>query len=102
MKRVISDLNGVKTTMHLDGDQFHIQKTQNLGNLTDITGALRNERGKEIKSDTANHLCHVPLIIIVELRNKYGLDLFNPDETKGCIQVLQRDYPDLFVSELRV
>ena len=45
------------------------------------------------------HYCHIPVIVIMELRMKYGLDVYNKNHQKRVFEVINRDYPYLKVTE---
>lgn len=53
---------------------------------------------KGIKKDWW-HYCHIPIIVIMELRTKYGLDIYNKNHQKRIFEVINRDYPYLKVTD---
>ena len=61
--------------------------------------ALRNDpdvRKTGIKKEMML-AAHVPPMVIVELRTKYGLDLFQ--SPREALRIIQRDYPDCLTTE---
>lgn len=78
MKRVLSNTNGLITTMEIDGDVTNISKTQDITALLERNKSKSNDFGKEIHSDAYNHVASIPAVLIVKWYNE-GLDIYNPD-----------------------
>ena len=75
----------------------YIEQVQDVEPILEYTKALANDRSykqKGIKHDWY-HFATVPNVVIMELKQKYHLDIFNKDDLKKIESVLQRDYKKL-------
>ena len=81
MKRLLSDRNGVQTTIEfaLDGKTFDVTKHQDVEPVLDLSKASANELGKKARSDCYNHVARIPAIIVTKWLKEDGLDIYNPD-----------------------
>ena len=92
-------LTGIKTFHHYDSttNQTHIEQTQDVQKILDYTKSKANDssyKRRGIKSDWY-HFARVPNTVILELKNKYNLDVFDKHDLPKVEKVLQRDYPKL-------
>jgi hypothetical protein len=89
-------LNGVAMYEDMyDGKlQFHYR--QDVEPLLEYTKALRNSGATDsgIKRDMW-HYAQIPPVIIMEMKNKWGVDLFNRDHEKKVFELINREYPFL-------
>jgi len=101
MKRVISDRNGIKTTMEIKGDTFNISKSQEIGGHLNFNKAKATEIGKRIYSDAYNHVASIPAILQVKWLQEEGLNIYNPDHAERLKRKLNsNEYRYLRTSEL--
>lgn len=101
MKRVISDRNGIKTTMEIDGDKTNISKSQDVEALLDFNKAKSNELRKDIHSDAYNHVASIPAILQVKWLQEEGLNIYNPTHAERLKRKLNsNEYRYLRTSEL--
>ncbi len=84
MKRIISDINGLKTTMEMstDGKQFTINKTQDVAPVLEQKTALSNIAGKKAHDDCYNRVASIPAGIVAKWLIEEGLDIYNPDHAE--------------------
>lgn len=101
MKRVISDRNGIKTTMEIKGDTTTICKSQDVTGHLDFNKAKANELGKQIYSDAYNHVASIPAVLQVKWLQEEGLNIYNPDHAERLKRKLNsNEYRYLRTSEL--
>lgn len=101
MKRVLSNTNGMTTTMEIDGDKTNISKSQDIEGLLNFNKAKSNELGKSIYSDAYNHVASIPTILIAKWLTEEGLDIYNPDHAERLRRKLNsNEYLYLRTSEL--
>lgn len=101
MKRVISDRNGIKTTMEIDGDKTIFSKSQDVEGLIDFNKAKSNELGKSIYSEAYNHVASIPATLIVKWLQEDNLDIYNPAHSERLKRKLNSsEYMYLRTSEL--
>lgn len=74
--------------------QFHYR--QDVEPLLEYTKTLRNAGATDsgIKRDMW-HYAQIPPVIIMEMKNKWGVDLFNRDHEKRVFELINREYPHL-------
>lgn len=103
MKRLLSDINGVKTYMEVEGEKTHVTKTQDVEASINRNKALANHNGKDIRSEAYNHVATIPDIIIAKWRMEEGIDIFNPDHAEAVKKKLNDpEWRYLRTSELDV
>lgn len=101
MKKLISDKNGIKTHMEVDGDKTSITKTQDITGLLDQNKAKSNETGKRIYSDAYNHVASIPAILQIKWLQEENLDIYNPAHSERLKRKLNSsEYMHLRTSEL--
>jgi hypothetical protein len=101
VNRVLSNTNGLVTTMEIDGDKTNISKSQDVEPLLDYNKAKSNETGKKIYSDAYNHVASIPPSIQVKWLFEEGLDIYNPDHAERLRRKLNsNEYMYLRTSEL--
>ena len=81
MKRLLSDRNGIRTTIDFagDGKSFDVTKRQDVEPVLDLNRAQANDIGKKSVSDCYNKVASIPAIIIAKWLIEDGLDIYNPD-----------------------
>lgn len=101
MKKLLSvdPFTGVKTYHEYDHStgQTHITESQDVEKLLNYTKTLANDtsyKSKGIKSDWY-HFATVPNTVIVEIKNKHGLDVFKKDDLPKIERLLQSEYRKL-------
>lgn len=106
MKRVISNEDGIVTTMEIDGDKTHITKSQDITAALEFNKAMRNERGKKITDDCYNHVAMIPAIFQVKMLQDHDLNIFHmhdPDQQKLYKRVMNSsEYSFLKTSDLNI
>ena len=106
MKRLLSHdpLSKTSTYHHYD----HSTDTTHIETVQDVSQALRYVKGKAndtgyrqkgLKEDFF-HVAHVPAVVVVELKQKYGMDCFSTDQKhlEEVLKTIQRHYPHLMPS----
>lgn len=100
-KRLIEHdaFTGVSTFHEYDpsSDTTYIQHVQDVEGILKHNKRLANDssyKRKGIKEDWY-HFASVPNVVVLELKTKHNLDIFNPDDMKKIEQVLVRDYKKL-------
>ena len=73
---------------------------QDVEPLLDRCKALRNDGLTDygIKNDMWQY-AYIPPVIIMEMRNKYGVDIYNRDHFKKMFYLLNTEYPHLKTTE---
>lgn len=103
MKRLLSDRNGMTTTMEIDGDKTNISKSQDVEGILNYNKAKSNELGKKIYSDAYNHVASIPAILIAKWLTEENLDIYNPDHSERLKRKLNsNEYMYLRTSELHL
>jgi len=84
MKRLLSDINGIQTTIEfsLDGKTFDVTKRQDVAPVLDLNKAQANHVGKKFGSDCYNKVASIPALIIAKWLLEDGLDIYNPDHAE--------------------
>ncbi len=101
MKRVLSERNGLKTTMEVNGGTTVISKSQDVESLLDFNKTKSNELKKEIHSDAYNHVASIPAILQIKWLQEEGLDIYNPAHAERLKRKLNsNEYRYLRTSEL--
>lgn len=89
--------NGLETWV--DGDEanrLQVHYRQDVEPVLEYAKMLRNDSMTDggIKRDWWLYAV-IPPVIILELRHKYGLDIFKRDHYKRALDVINTDYPHL-------
>ena len=107
-KRILSHdkETGLIETMHYDSttDTMTIEHSQDVTKALEHTKNLAKDgdyTSNGMKGDNWLHYCHVPDIVILEIKKKYGLDLYNPDHMKAVFRVINTEYPALKTTTIR-
>lgn len=101
MKRVLSNTNGLVTTMEIDGDKTNISKSQDISAALAFNKAHSNELGKRIYSDAYNYVAQIPASVQVKWLWEEGLDIYNPEHAERMKRKLNsNEYLYLRTSEL--
>jgi len=97
-KRLVGHDPLTKTsTYHLydsSTDKTHIETVQDVSGFLKRNKALANDsnyKRQGIKKDWY-HFATVPNVVLMELKNKYGLDYEQKDDLPKIERILQRDY----------
>jgi hypothetical protein len=95
-KFVDIDHRGVETWEDVYDGHQQIHYRQDVEPILDYTRELRNsglaDRG--IKKDMW-HYAQIPPVVMMEWKNKYGVDLFNKDHLKAVYRLLNTEYQHL-------
>lgn len=99
MSKVLTNEYGIVTTHHYDPIEgtTTVAQYQDCQNIVDYTKALANTpeyKRAGIKQEWM-HFATVPNNVIIELKEKHGLDVFNKDDLNKIESVLTRHYKDL-------
>ena len=84
-------------------DKLTISHVQDVNKALDFTKNLANDSEytrKGMKKDWV-HYCHVPDVVILEIKHKHGLDLYNPDHMKAVFRIINSEYPALKTTTIR-
>lgn len=103
MKRVLSNVNGLVTTMEIDGDKTIITKSQDITAAVEYNKAAAIERGKRITSDAYNPVACIPAIFQVKMLQDHNLNIYShePEQQKKFKRVMNSsEYRFLRTSEL--
>lgn len=101
MKKLLSDRNGIKTTMEVNGDKTTISKSQDISAALKFNKAHASELGKKIYSDTYNYAAQIPASVQIKWLWEEGLDIFNPDHAERLRRKLNsNEWKYLRTSEL--
>ncbi len=98
-KKVLTNEAGIITTHEYDPveDKTHVAQYQDAQPILDYTQALANMpeyKRAGIKQEWY-HFATVPNNVIIELKEKHGLDIFNNDDLDKIEGVLTRHYKKL-------
>ncbi len=88
-------LRGVETWA--DGDdsnRLQVHYRQDVEPLLDLTARERNE-GVNDKRNNLTLYARIPAVVILELKNKYGVDIFKKDHLKRAFDLINSEYPRL-------
>lgn len=103
-KRLISNENGLKTWFTHNGDTFDISKEQDITAQLNLNKAAANLAGKKVVSEVANHVAHIPAIIIAKWLNEEGwnaMHTHDPDVQKKLFAKLNSsEYRHLRTNEM--
>ncbi len=99
MSRVLTNEAGIVTTHHYDAVEgtTTVAQYQDCQDIVDYTQALANNseyKRQGIKQEWY-HFATVPNNVIIELKEKHGLDVFNKDDLNKIESVLTRHYKKL-------
>lgn len=107
MKRLL-DYNpqtGIKEVFHYDPatDLATIETTQDVQKVLDTTKALANDSDYTRQNMKTGwlHYAHIPDNVILELKTKYGLNVFDKNHTKSVFKKINSDYPYLKTTSMR-
>lgn len=101
MRKVLSERNGIKTTMTIDGDKTTISKSQDVEALLNLNKVRSNIIGKKITSEAYNHVASIPATLIVKWLQEENLDIYNPDHAHRLkLKLNSSEYAYLRTSEL--
>ena len=87
---------GVETWEDTYDGKLQIHYRQDVEPVLEYTRQLRNSglADQGIKRDMW-HYAQIPPVIIMEMRFKHGVDLFNRDHEKKVFELINREYPHL-------
>lgn len=80
-------------------DKLYIHTKQDVQPVLDWNATLRNS-GKNDKVGEWNHYATIPTHVEIEMKQKYGVSIYNPHQTKEMLKILNRDYPHLKTTNL--
>jgi hypothetical protein len=87
---------GVETWEDMYDGKLQIHYRQDVEPVLEYTKALRNSglADQGIKRDMW-HYAQIPPVVIMEMRFKHGVDIFNRDHEKKVFELINREYPHL-------
>jgi hypothetical protein len=99
-KFVELDDRGVETWEDEYEGKLQVHYRQDVEPLLEYTRALRNDGATDhgIKNDLW-HYAQIPPVIVLEMRFKHGVDIFNRDHMKKAFELINREYPYLKTTE---
>jgi hypothetical protein len=86
-------LRGVECWEDMNDGHLQIHHRQDVEPLLDYTRKLRNDGLTDdgIKNDMW-HYAQIPPVVMMEWRDKYGVDLFNKDHIQAVYKLLNTEY----------
>lgn len=89
-------LRGMALYEDMNDNHMQVHYRQDVEPLLEYTKLLRNEGATDsgIKNDFW-HYAQIPETVILEMRFKHGVDLFNKDHEKRVFELINREYPYL-------
>jgi hypothetical protein len=96
---------GLKEVFHYDEDSHtaSIVTTQDVETILDMTEIRRNDTDytkKGMKREWLHH-SYLPDSIILMLKVKHGLNIFNKDHIKACFRKIEEEYPKLKTTNMK-
>lgn len=87
---------GVETWEDMYDGKLQIHYRQDVEPVLEYTKMLRNSglADQGIKRDMW-HYAQIPPVVIMEMRFKHGVDVFNRDHEKKVFELINREYPHL-------
>lgn len=94
-------LQGKYTTIedHHDGGLI-IKDVQDVNPLLNYAKDMRNS-GKNDKVGEFNHYAVISPVIEQEIKQKYGISIYDKNHTKKLISIIESDYPGIKVTNLK-
>ena len=95
-KFVEIDDRGVETWEDMYDGKLQVHYRQDVEPLLEYTKRSRNDGLTDhgIKNDLW-HYAQIPPVVILEMRFKHGLDVFNRDHLKKVFALINSEYPNL-------
>ncbi len=99
-KFVEMDERGVETWEDMYDGKLQVHYRQDVEPVLDYTKRLRNDGLTDhgIKNDLW-HYAQIPPVVILEMKFKWGVDVFKKDHLKRDFELLNREYPYLKTTE---
>jgi hypothetical protein len=93
-------LRGLATYEDMNDNHLQVHYRQDVEPLLEYTKTLRNEGATDsgIKNEMW-HYAQIPQVVILEMRFKHGVDIFNKNHTKRVFELINREYPHLKTTE---
>lgn len=84
-----------------DNNRLQVHYRQDVKPLLDVTMAERNDgvSDKRWRQTGMALYARIPPVTIMELRNKYGVDIFNKDHLARAMRLINQEYPYLKCTE---
>lgn len=94
------DERGVETWEDMNDGHLQIHYRQDVAPILDYTKTLRNDGLTDhgIKNDLW-HYAQIPPVVILEMRFKHGVNVFDKNDLKRVFELINREYPYLKVTE---
>jgi hypothetical protein len=98
-------LRGIETRMSHSVDQLAIHYQQDVEPVLDLAAierstGLADKKAKEAKwGEEISLYARIPPVIILEMKHKYGVDLFKKDHLKRAFELINREYPKYKTTE---
>lgn len=96
---------GLETRMSFHTDELqihHLQDVEPIMDLADIerSQGLADKQGKNHKWGEEVYLyARIPPVIIMEMKNKWGVDIFKRDHLKKAFEIINLHYPKFKTTE---
>jgi hypothetical protein len=89
-------VRGVETWEDMYDGKLQVHYRQDVEPVLEYTKMLRNSglADQGIKRDMW-HYAQIPPVVIMEMRFKHGVDIFNRDHEKKVFELINREYPHL-------
>ena len=99
-KFVEFDDRGVETLEDMYDGHLQIHYRQDVEPILELNKIERNNGLTDygIKQDLW-HYARIPPVVILEMRFKYGVDIFKRDHLKKALQLINTEYPHLKTTE---
>jgi hypothetical protein len=98
-------LRGIETLMSHSVDELQIHYRQDVEPVLDLAAierstGLADKKAKEAKwGEEISLYARIPPVIILEMKHKYGVDLFKKDHLKRAFELINREYPKYKTTE---
>lgn len=97
MRRLLSVGDGTRTYYHRNQDKtVSIETQQDLAPSKEAIQGRRNDPdayGQQFQKDGLMHAAHVPAVMQLKMRRKYGVEVWNKHHHKEVMRILRND-PD--------
>lgn len=96
-------LRGVETWADADeSNRLQVHYRQDVEPLLDVTRAERNDglSDKRWRKTGMALYARIPPVIIMELKNKYGIDIFQKDHLSRAMTLINTEYPHLKCTDM--
>lgn len=91
---------GIETYEDMNDGHLQVHYRQDVEPVLEYAKRLRNDGLTDygIKNDLW-HYAQIPAVVIMEMRFKHGVDVFDKNATKKVFELINREYPHLKTTE---